>query len=282
MQSALGVRPEEVRRRLGGQVEQGLELGRAFGAVMDLREGVGVVVADVFVELVVLLFRHVAGGLLPDGLHGVEGLFLGRGDLFIALVFTLLGAGDVHDNGEADVVGVLTHDAPDFVFLEERVHVLAQVEGDIRAAFGAVALFEGVGAGARRGPQHGRRIGSGALGDDGDLVGGHEGGVEADPELADELGVGGLLVLLKLLEEAARPGVGDGADVGFDLLGGHADTVVADGEGAGLLVGRDLDLPGLVFADQLLVGQRLKLDAIDRIRCVRDQLAQEDLLLRIE
>ena len=68
------------------------------------------------------------------------------------------------------------------------------------------------------------------------LVGDDEGRVEADAELADELRVlGG--VSAETLEELARAGLGDGADVLDDFLPRQADAVVGDGDRArGLVV----------------------------------------------
>ena len=57
-------------------------------------------------------------------------------------------------------------------------------------------------------------------------------GIEADAELADQLRVL-LLVAGQALEELGGAGLGDGAEVRDRLLAGHADAVVADGEGAG-------------------------------------------------
>ena len=62
------------------------------------------------------------------------------------------------------------------------------------------------------------------------LVGDHEGAVEADAELADEVGV--LFgVAGELREEVLGAGAGDGAEVGDEVLLVHADAGVGDGEG---------------------------------------------------
>lgn len=58
-----------------------------------------------------------------------------------------------------------------------------------------------------------------------DLVGNKESGVESDTELADLLEVA---AAGRLLEELSSAGLGDVAEVVGELLGGHADTIVAD------------------------------------------------------
>ena len=78
------------------------------------------------------------------------------------------------------------------------------------------------------------------FGDDGDLFGHHEGGVEAHAELADNVGVGSLLALQLALElEAAA--VGDDAQIVLQIVLVHADAVVADGQGAAVGIGGQED-----------------------------------------
>ena len=85
------------------------------------------------------------------------------------------------------------------------------------------------------------------------LVGDHERGVEADAELADQLGPLRRLGCFKLFEERRGAGLGDGAEVLDGALAVHADAVVGDGQRAGVLVDGDLDLPVLVAFEQVLV-----------------------------
>ena len=65
------------------------------------------------------------------------------------------------------------------------------------------------------------------------MFGHHKGGVEPHAKLADD--VGGV-VLAHLLLELQRAAAGDGAQVVLQLLLGHADAVIGDGEGAVLFV----------------------------------------------
>ena len=76
--------------------------------------------------------------------------------------------------------------------------------------------------------------------------------------------------------------LGDGTEV-VDHVGlGHTDTGVADGERLVLLVRRDADVKLLLSLERRRVSQRLVADLVERIRAVRDDLAKEDLLVRVE
>ena len=76
--------------------------------------------------------------------------------------------------------------------------------------------------------------------------------------------------------------LGNGAEV-IDHVGpGHVDTGVADGERLVLLVGRDADVKLLLSLRRGRVSQRLVADLVERIRAVGDDLAKEDLLVRVE
>ena len=121
-------------------------------------------------------------------------------------------------------------------------------------------------------------VGAIGFGDDGDLVGHHESGVEADAELADDVNV----LVLVLLLEVQRTGVGDGAEVGFQLLLGHADAVIGDGQGAVVLITGEQDAEiAFVHADGS-VGQALIVQLVDGVRSVGDQLPQENFLIGID
>ena len=71
------------------------------------------------------------------------------------------------------------------------------------------------------------------------LGGNHERGVEAYAKLTDDVDVGALGLGVVGLE-GFRAGVGNRAQVGVELLGRHADAVVAHADGARILVKGDL------------------------------------------
>src|SRR3546814_17965120 len=86
----------------------------------------------------------------------------------------------------------------------------AKMQGDAGAARRGVFVFsDGEGAPAVGGPLPALRV-AGAPGRHVDPLGDHEGGVEANTELADE--VGPLLFIPELLHEGSGAGTGDGAE----------------------------------------------------------------------
>ena len=118
--------------------------------------------------------------------------------------------------------------------------------------------------------------------DDLDPLGHHEGGIEADAELADQGHV-----LLRVARQRADEGRGararDGAEIVDQLVVAHADAVIGNGEACGLASsGVSDDAEFGVAGDELGLGQRQIAQPVAGIRRVGDQLAQEDLLLAVE
>src|SRR5260370_761701 len=126
-----------------------------------------------------------------------------------------------------------------------------------------------------------RASGSRAAGDERHAVGNDERRIEAHPELPDQARVL-RLIAGERLEELARPGLGDGADVVDDFLARHADAVVRYREGPRLLVVGDADLQVGVRAVQGVAGKRLEAQLVGRVGGVRNELPQEDLLVAIQ
>ncbi len=122
---------------------------------------------------------------------------------------------------------------------------------------------------------------AGLAGDHLDVVGDHEDAVEADAELADEvrvlLGVAG-----ELREEVFGSGAGDGAKVRDQVLLVHADAGVGDGKDFILFVEFKVDagIEGKRLVLVLDEGEMAEL--VERIGGVGDQLAEEDLRVRVE
>ena len=191
----------------------------------------------------------------------------------------------------AHVVGVLPDEVAQPPLGEEAVGVvgvcaLAQVENHVGAVVvgsGALALgrgLDGVALDAVGLPGEGL-VGAEGATHDTDLVRHHERGVEPDAELADNVHVIAL-VLGVLLLELLRAGVRDGAEVLVELLLGHADAVVRDGNRARVLVEGQADRErGLVDLD-VGVGEALEAQLVDGVRRVRDELPQEDLLVGVD
>ncbi len=161
------------------------------------------------------------------------------------------------------------------------VHRL-QVQDDVRAPAEPAGFAYGVGAITRGFPTGGRR-GSGSAGDNLDAVRHHEGRIEADPELPDQCRRGLVRgAALQLLDQFPGPRLRDRADQRAQLVASHADAAVAHGERARLTVGHELDLEHRVGVQQRGMCEGLELQLVERVGGVRQQLAQEDLLVRVQ
>ena len=113
-----------------------------------------------------------------------------------------------------------------------------------------------------------------------DAVGDHEGGVEADAELADQAEP--FLGVLHPLEEGLGARAGQGAEIVDQLLAIHADAVVGDRQGLGRRVGLDADGELVVARQQVGLRDRLVAHLVERVGGVGNQFAQEDIGLGID
>ena len=123
-------------------------------------------------------------------------------------------------------------------------------------------------------------IRSGAAAGDDDALGDHEGRIEADAELADQIGA--VLGFGEAGEKRFGAGARDGAEIVDQLLPVHADAAVDHGKRVRLLVRRDPDLRRRAVGDQFGRGDRLIAQLVAGVRRIRDQFAQEDIGLRID
>jgi hypothetical protein len=273
----------DVEGALLGQVEERREFGGPFRLVVDGLGRVGKVVGEVLVELVVLLLADLALVLEPDCLARVQRLDLRRLDALFLLLGVGLAASHRHHHRVLDEVGVLLDHLAQFPLLQILLPLLLEVEDDVGAAPLLADVLEGVAAVGLRLPAD-RLVGgsAGAAGEDRDLVGNHECRVEADAELADQFRVVLVLAALQQLEELLGPRVGDGTEGLGGLVAAQADAVVAHRQGAGLGIGDQFDSPLVAVGVDGGVGEGQVAGLVDGVAGVGDQLAQEDLLVRVE
>ena len=260
--------------------------------------GVIKVVERGLVELVVVLLLNVGATLFPDRRHGVDGL-----ELLIVLVLGLVvvtsvlglgllaALGHHHLNRVAHIVAVLLNQALEAPLGQEAIVglglaigvellVLAQRQDDIGTVLSTLAILDGVALKTVGLPNVGGVLAISAA-DDLHVAGDHKGGVEAHAKLADDVDIGALLlgVLgLKLL----GAGMGDGAQIALELLGGHANAVIRDGNGAGVFIKRDANSQVALVELDTRVLQALKVELVDGVTRIRDKLAQEDFLIGVD
>ena len=288
---ALDVELDATRRFPVPQVEGGAArdvdeahiLLLAFDAVVAPTERVFVVVRDVLVERLVFVVRHVGARARPERRGGVHGLLLRRFRRIRILVVPRFLPGVTfsgHHHRHTDVIRVLAHDLAQPKPIRELVGVALQLEDHAGAALGVWRILHRELVLALRRPAH-AGLRAGAFGLHFHLVGDHEGAVEAHPELADELGVP-LCLAREVREELGGAGLGDGAQVGDELVAAHADAVVRHRDGLRVGVERHANLEVWVVCDQLGVRERVEAEPVDGVRGVRDELTQEDLPVGVQ
>ena len=153
--------------------------------------------------------------------------------------------------------------------------------GAARDALGVVlACRRDLKTAAARGRPDEHLIRTGAAAGDDDAVGDHEGGIEADAELADQPGA--VLGLGQPRQKRLGAGARDGAEIVDQFLPVHADAGIDHRQGTGLLVRHDADHGRRAIGNQLRRRDRLVAQLVAGIGGVRDQLAQENLGLRID
>ena len=297
-QTLLVILAVQIERRAARHKQQGIVLERALGMEADGARRIVKVVERGLVELVVVLLLDIGAALLPDRCHGIDGL-----ELLVVLVLGLvivagvLGLGFLaalghhHLNRVAHIVAVLLNQALETPLGQEAIVglglavgiellVLAQRQDDIGTVLGALTVLDGVALKTVGFPHMGDILAIGAA-DDLHMAGDHKSRVEAHAKLADDVDIRTLLlgVLgLKLL----GAGMGDGAQIALELLGGHANAVIRDGNGAGVFIkGNANSQVALVDLDARIL-QALKVELVDGVARVRDKLAQEDFLIGVD
>ena len=290
-QATLEVLGVQVHGRIRGDEEQRIVVQAAFGVHGNRAQGNICRMELGLVEVGVLLVGDFGLLLGPDGNHRVEDFLLdeglGCGHVIVASVLGLLERArllHVHDDRIADVIAValdqmLDESLREVLVVIDLVGVLAQMQDDVRAALLAGGLADVVALDAVAFPLEGL-VAAVCLRDDGDLVGDHERRVEADAELADDIDFLELIGIRTLEFERAR--MGDGAEVLVELVLGHANAIVTDGERAGILVNGDLNAQVAAHDGAVFVLERGEVELIERIRCVGDKLTQEDFAIGVD
>ena len=204
LQTGLIVAGVEVVRGLCRDIQQGLIGHGALDAEVQHAQRLLIVKEFFVIEVVVLLLRDILLGLLPDRDHGVERLLLADG-LILRLLALLrfvheLLAGDLHADRIADVVGILADKAAQAVFgqiigILVLVRVGLERQDDVGTGGCALARLHGVAVCALGLPLPGL-VAAEAAGNNRDLLGDHECGIEADAELTNDVDIVALLHFL--------------------------------------------------------------------------------------
>ena len=115
------------------------------------------------------------------------------------------------------------------------------------------------------------------------VFGHHEGGVEADAKLADQVDLFFLVFLRReLLDKRGCAGTGDGAEIFNQLVAGHADAVIGDSQRPRFLVDGDLDAEIASLAPSFRARQGLITQFVASVGGVGYQFAEENFLLAVK
>ena len=284
----------EVERSLARDEQERRVIDSPFDAVVENFHRFFPFIELVLEEFLIFFRFDVRFVACPQGLHGIQRprfrVFFFRcvfDDLAIGILRFFLGR-EIHGNRVTDIVGILLDQALEghlvgvVFFTVIAVEVLAQAEDDRRAVFRFLTFFQAVFTIACGFPFISLFF-AGLAGDDGDFIGDHEGRIEADAELADEVLVRAVCILgfLQFFQESLGAGLGDGAQVFHQILFVHAQAVIGDSQRVGIGVRRQMDFKGRVPFEKVAVGQRLVMQLVDSIGCVGNQFAQEDFVIRI-
>merc|ERR1712017_39494 len=201
--------------------------------------------------------------------------------ILVLVVGDLLLGGLLHPEGDrvVDELRVLLDEFLDALLVEVLLLVVLEVEDDLGATGEVSVRVIGHGEGTASGGLPDVLLVVVVLGVHGHLVSDQESGIETHTELPDHGHIG---ASLDSLHECLGAGLCDCAEVVHHVGLGHADTAVGEGEGVVALVARDVDEEVLLGLEELGVGQALVTDLVEGVRRVGDQLAEEDLLVRVE
>ncbi len=115
---------------------------------------------------------------------------------------------------------------------------------------------------------------------DGHQIRHHEGGIEAQAEVSDDLVAVGLVLVP--VHEGFRAGEGNVVDVFLHFLRRHAKTVVRDLYGLRLRIQHHID-PGLPVLRQLTLAHHFQLFQLgDGIAAVGNQLTIENIMVAVQ
>ena len=254
------------------EVEDAGEVERIVNIQVDVEQRILLHRVEIPVELHVVLLLQLGRLAGPQRLDLVDDVVLVGVDIFAVLPFLFLAEDDWNRHELAVLVQKLLDLTLRAVVLGGLVvkvkcddgaslSLVARPHLELRIAFAgpddpARSLFPG------------KRLDSHFLRD-------HESRVESQAEMADDV------LILVLLEELTGGRERDLIDVPVDFLISHTDTGINDPQRLGLLVKLDAHLKLAKLA--LEVSVRCDgLHLLRSVHCVRDQLPQENLVIRIE
>ena len=159
--------------------------------------------------------------------------------------------------------------------------ILLEVHHDLRSALLTRRIGDLISAHAITRPHQLAAISTPAARMHAHLVRHHERGIKPDTELTDHVRWRST-VFLDRFEEGLGTGVGNRSKIFHQLVMRHANAMIGNREGLCLLIGRDVDLKRQIGLMNILLGPFKMAKFLHRIGGIRDQLAQENLLVGVK
>ena len=183
-------------------------------------------------------------------------------------------------DGHRDMVAVGLDDVPQALRLGVVAGILFEMKQDARPSERCVfALLDSEAAETVAFPAPAVLLASPPR-EDFDPVRHHEGRIEADAELADQVHL--RFLVAELAEKLGGARMGDGAQVLDQFVAVHPDAAVADLQPPVRRIRPQLDAEVRVSAQQLGLRQRQVAQAVARVGAIGDQLTQKDVAVRVE
>ena len=286
----------QVERSLGRNVQQGGVLYAALCLVVEDLHRLLPLMELILDKLSIFFLANLVLALGPERLHGVEGFQLNLLDFLCALDdFALIVTRHflclkIHLNRVAHIVRILLYQILQIPGIGKvllcliPVEILAKSNRDGGTAAFLLAILQGIGTVTGRLPAN--SLASTSLaGSNSNLLCYHESRIEAHAELPNHFLVRQLriilLCLLQLLQKCLGAGLGNSTDILYHLVPGHADTVIGNSQGMTILVRHQENLIILVALKNITVLQGLKMQLVNSIRRIGNQLTEENLVIGI-
>ena len=291
-QNAVGVKLEaffvifgiKIIRRFAGNIEKSVISGQPFGFAVDHLQRFGVIVEFILIELLIFFFGDLAFVFAPERNHAVQSFgFDHRFGFAIFAAFHGTMMSHIHADGVTDIIGIFLYE----IFHAEGGEIITVffffgIFFKIQCNFGPGVFlftgFDGITVGAFGSPAV-SGIGAESLAFHHDFVADHKGGIEAHAKLADDFDIFRFGIFLF---KGLRTALGDGAEIVFQFIGGHADAVIGNLKDAVAFVEIDADLKIIFVQTDGFIGKRTEIELINGVGSVGDQLTEKNFLMGID
>ena len=286
----------QVKWCLSWNVQQGGIFYIALSLVVENLHRLFPLMELIFDKFLVFLVLNIILVLGPQRLHGVKSLKLYLGNrlrtlnrlaLVISRSFLSL---NIHLDWIADIVGILLNQILKVPGIKEvflcliTIILLAQSNGNIGTTTFLLALLNSIGTVTSGLPAYSSSFTS-LAGNNSNLFCYHESRIEAYTKLTNQFLIGNLCIillgLLELLQKCLSAGFGNSTKILNYLLLGHAQTIIRNSQSVAILIWYQKNLIVLIALQNISVLERSKMQLVNSIGSIGNQLPQEYLVIGI-